>query len=68
MDKKPSPPADEKKADKVSTVETWAADKNTPAWLFAAAKALHLWPIGKELSEADYIKAVDAAANVQIGG
>ena len=50
------------------TAEEWAAEKGTPAWLFAATKALHRWPIGKELAEPDYLAACDKAANVQIGG
>ena len=63
-----TPPPPKASSDKPITVEAWAATKNTPAWLFAAAKALHGWPIGKELDESDYTEAIDAAANVKIGG
>jgi hypothetical protein len=62
--------ADEKKpaAAPRKTVEVWAAEKKTPAWLFAGAKAGNRWPIGRELEEAEYDQAVHAAANVKIGG
>lgn len=44
------------------TAEVWAAKNKTPDWLFAATKACHGWPIGKELTEPEYAAAVTAAA------
>jgi hypothetical protein len=50
------------------TVEAWRAELGTPDWLFAAARALKQWPIGKELEQAAYTAALDEAANVKLGG
>ena len=36
---------------------------NPDYWKFAAAKILHGWPEGKELTEAEFDKAVAAACN-----
>lgn len=52
-------------ADKLQ-IEQHAKDLNTPPWLFAAAKALHRWPIGAELTVSEYLAGLDAAANVRI--
>lgn len=52
-----SPPA-------VKTVETWADELGTPAWLFAGARIGLGWPIGFELTEKAYREALDVAANV----
>lgn len=41
--------------------EDWARAKKTAAWEVAAAKAMHRWPVGKEMSEADYDKAIKDA-------
>ena len=46
-----------------TTAEQHAVDAETPDWLFASTKAYHGWPVGKELSRADYDAAVDKAAN-----
>jgi hypothetical protein len=59
-------PAAEKPETK--TIERWCAELGTPDWLFAAARALRQWPIGKEISQADYLAAVEAAGNVKLGG
>lgn len=50
------------------SAELWAKEKNTPNWLFAGTKALHAWPVGKELTAADYDAAISAALDVRIGG
>jgi hypothetical protein len=42
-------------------VETWARDLRTDAWVFAAAKTMHRWPEGLEVSADDYHAACDAA-------
>jgi len=55
-----APPA----APELQTIEVWADRLGTPAWLFAAAKIGHGWPIGRELTEAAYLEALDASANV----
>jgi len=66
--------------DETKTVEEWARakghlvvlpdgkpDPRAPDyWRFAAAKAGNNWPIGKELTEAQYDAAIDAAGKVEI--
>lgn len=39
----------------------------TPSWLAAAAKMKHGWPVGFELTEESYQKALKAAADEPIG-
>jgi hypothetical protein len=48
------------------TVEQWCADKATPAWSFAAAKAHARWPIGLLVDESTYDTAVHEAAHVSL--
>lgn len=52
----------------VKTAEAWCAELGTADWLFAAARALKQWPIGKELDQAAYTAALNEAANVKLGG
>lgn len=40
---------------------------NDKHWKFAAAKALRNWPVGAELTDEDFDKAVHEAANTRIG-
>lgn len=61
-------------------VEAWAAKRghvdpppqaicDVPAhkaWVFAAAKALHRWPVGKELTLAEYDAAVERALSLPV--
>lgn len=47
-------------------IEQHAKDQNTEGWLFAAAKALHRWPIGMELTAEEYAAGLTAAKNVEI--
>lgn len=58
-------PKENEKTEKTTTphrtVEEWRDSLGTPAWLFAAAKAKYNWPVGAELSESEYKKAVQAA-------
>jgi hypothetical protein len=75
VDEKQAPPAGEPPAGEPSavdpskkTIEAWRAELGTPDWLFAAARALKQWPIGKELEQAAYTAALDEAANVKLGG
>jgi len=59
------------------TAEQWAEAKgfvplligtreNPSFWKWAAAKAMLRWPIGAELTEAEFDAAIEAAANVEI--
>ena len=41
--------------------EDWAFAKQLEPWKVRAAKEMHRWPLGQEMSEADFDKAVDAA-------
>lgn len=43
------------------TVEQWAKIKATKARQFAAAKAAHRWPEGRELTEVEYLAAITKA-------
>lgn len=49
------------------TVESLRDRLATPDWLFAAAKMKHAWPTGREVTEAAYTAALEAAANEPIG-
>lgn len=51
----------------MKTAEDWAAEKQTPAWLFAAARAHHTWPVGRELTEAQFLEALSATRGIRIG-
>jgi acyl transferase domain-containing protein len=47
--------------------EEWCVAKKTPAWLFAAAEALHRWiRSGVQLTEAEYDDAIRAAAQMPL--
>jgi hypothetical protein len=52
----------------MKTIEDWAALKETPDWLFAAAKMRHKWGEGRELTEADYTKAIEDVGSIQLSG
>jgi hypothetical protein len=41
--------------------EEWAAEKGTPTWLLAAARAKARWALGQEVTEREYDRAVEAA-------
>lgn len=56
-----APAALAKPAAALRPFEEWAAVKKSAKWEVAAAKAMHRWPLGKEMSEADYDKAIVAA-------
>lgn len=58
------PPGEPPAADPIKTVEAWFEELGSPKWMFAGARMLHAWPIGRELTRADYEAALDAAANV----
>jgi hypothetical protein len=42
-------------------VETHRDEAKTPAWAFAAAKQKHKWPVGAELTRAEYDRAIESA-------
>lgn len=42
-------------------VEAWASAKKTPTIWFKAAAVMHHWPLGEQLTEAEYEAAIDAA-------
>ncbi len=41
--------------------EEWAAEKGTPSWLLAAARANAGWALGQEVTEREYDRAVESA-------
>lgn len=41
--------------------DVWAETHATPDWLLAAARHKANWPEGRELSEAEYLKALEDA-------
>jgi hypothetical protein len=47
----------------------WAAHKETVAWAFAGAKQAmrDVWVIGRDVSEGDFDKAIDAVMNLRFG-
>ncbi len=47
----------------MKTAEQWADAKQTPAWLFKATRVGLRWPIGREMTEADYDAGVTWAAH-----
>jgi hypothetical protein len=50
----------------VKPFEQWAKAKRTEAWWVAGA-AMHAgWAVGREVTEADYDAAVDAAKKVEV--
>jgi hypothetical protein len=51
-------------SDEKQTIEHWQIVCNTPQWLWAGMKLGKGWPIGKEVTRAEYNAAVDWAAHV----
>lgn len=47
--------------------EEWAAELATPAWLLRCTKIRHGWAQGRYVTRAEYVKAVDVAANERHG-
>lgn len=62
-----TPKPETSKAPVRRTVEELRDEQDTPAWLFAGAKMKHSWPVGAELSDAEYEAALRAAADEPIG-
>lgn len=63
-----STPTDTTPAPELLTVEQHAEGKQIPAWLFAAARAHHNWPQGRELTEAAFTAALEQTKGIRIGG
>ena len=51
----------------IKTVEAWFAALAPEAWQHHAAQCCFGWPVGKELTEAQYKAALDEAAHVVVG-
>lgn len=48
----------------VRTVEQWERSaRELPVWAKRAARVLNGWPVGKLLTEAEYLEGVQRAAN-----
>jgi len=45
-------------------LEEWEAGKNVPGWLRMAARTLHRWPSGRELTESEFDEGVRAASQM----
>lgn len=56
----PAPSSDAKQ-----TIEHWQIVAGTPQWLWAGMKLGKGWPIGKEVTRAEYDEAVEWAAHVE---
>lgn len=48
-------------------IEAIIARKNTPAWLVAAMRVKMNWPIGREITEAQYDEGAIITGNIRIG-
>lgn len=57
----PTPP----ESNPVKTIEAWRDELKTAGWLWAGMKAGKNWPIGKEVTRAEYDAALEWAANVE---
>jgi hypothetical protein len=47
--------------------ETWADAKKPAVWLIAAARAMRGWAIGREVTEAEFDDAIQAAGSIALG-
>lgn len=47
--------------------KTEVAKPAKDAWVFRAAQALERWPVGRELTEAEYDNACARAAGMKVG-
>lgn len=47
--------------------EAWVEEKRPAAWLAAAARAMRGWPIGREVTEAEFDAAITAAGTIPLG-
>jgi hypothetical protein len=56
----------ESESGKLETIEHWAATLEVPTWLVAAASAKHRWPLGLEITRADFESALEAAETEEV--
>lgn len=49
------------------TFEAFAEEKKPAAWKAAAARAMRGWPIGFEVTEAEFEKALEDAGEIVLG-
>jgi hypothetical protein len=54
------------KASVAGTVEAHAHVHKLTKWAFECAKAMHRWPEGAEVSEEEFLAAVEAAADASL--
>lgn len=48
-------------------IEKWAEEKRTPAWLFAAAKAITpAWGVGREVTEQQFDDVIHRAGHLEM--
>lgn len=50
----------------VKAFEVWAEQHKPEAWVLAAAIAHSNWPVGREITEADFLKALEEAKEVRL--
>lgn len=61
-------PAQTPPTPELRTVEAWQEKKKAPAHALAAARVLQGWAEGRQVTEADFEKALDNALNLRVGG
>lgn len=54
--------------DPAKAFELWAAEKSSEPWLVAAARVGQGWPVGLEMTEGVFNKALEDAALVESAG
>lgn len=54
------------KAAELLPFEAWAERKKVPAWKLSATRAHENWPAGREVTEADFARALHQACNVAL--
>jgi hypothetical protein len=57
----------ENDVDERKPFEIWAAEKKPAPWQANAARAMRGWAIGREITEAEFDDAIQAAGQVAIG-
>lgn len=60
------PPQRDAPASAKLPLEQWATQHKIADWEVARVKLLQRWPIGREVTEQEFLAAVNAARNVQI--
>lgn len=60
-------PEQESPPSATDTVESWAAKKNTPPWLYAASFSAARWAIGQLVSEKTYDDTIKSVSQMRVG-